>query len=79
MGLSPILVAQIFAAVQAIHRAGTTILLVEQNARMALKIAQRAYVLERGQVILEGDAAVLAGDPRVQAAYLGGHVALRQP
>ncbi|HKA87055.1 MAG TPA: ABC transporter ATP-binding protein [Haliangiales bacterium] len=75
MGLSPILVAQIFDAVKAIHRDGATILLVEQNARMALEVAQRAYVLERGQVALHGDAAELAKDRRVQAAYLGGHVA----
>jgi branched-chain amino acid transport system ATP-binding protein len=74
MGLSPILVTQIFAAIKAIHAGGATILLVEQNARMALEIAQRAYVLERGRVALEGDAAALAQDPRVQAAYLGGHV-----
>ena len=74
MGLSPLLVQQVFEIVQAIHREGATILLVEQNARLALSIADRAYVLERGRVVLEGDARVLAQDPRVQAAYLGGDV-----
>ena len=71
MGLSPILVRQIFDIVREIHAAGTTILLVEQNARMALSVAQRACVLERGQVVLEGPAAELLQDPRVQSAYLG--------
>ena len=79
MGLSPILVRQIFEALQEIHREGTTILLVEQNARMALKVAQRAYVLERGQVLLEGEAAALARDERLQAAYLGGEARLSPP
>jgi branched-chain amino acid transport system ATP-binding protein len=74
MGLAPILVKQIFDIVRAIHAEGTTILLVEQNARMALQVAQRACVLERGQIALEGAAAELAEDPRVQAAYLGGDV-----
>ena len=71
MGLSPILVQQIFAAVQAIHREGTTILLVEQNARLALAISDHAYVLERGRLVLEGPSRELEADPRVQAAYLG--------
>jgi branched-chain amino acid transport system ATP-binding protein len=75
MGLAPLLVKQIFDIVCAIHAEGTTILLVEQNARMALQVAQRACVLERGQIALEGAAADLAQDPRVQAAYLGGDVA----
>jgi len=74
MGLSPILVRQIFDIVRDIHREGTTILLVEQNARLALQISQHAYVLERGEVALEGPAAELAADPRLQAAYLGGDV-----
>jgi len=74
MGLSPLLVQQVFEIVRAIHREGATILLVEQNARIALSVSDRAYVLERGQVVLEGDARVLAQDPRVQAAYLGGDV-----
>ena len=72
MGLAPLLVRQIFEIVKEIHRDGTTILLVEQNARMALQTAQEAYVLERGEVALRAPAAELARDPRVQAAYLGG-------
>jgi branched-chain amino acid transport system ATP-binding protein len=72
MGLSPILVQQVFEIVQAIHRGGTTILLVEQNARLALAVSSHAYVLERGKVVLEGASAELVADPRVQAAYLGG-------
>jgi branched-chain amino acid transport system ATP-binding protein len=72
MGLSPLLVQQVFEMVQAIHREGATILLVEQNARLALSIADRAYVLERGRVVLEGPSGELAQDPRVRAAYLGG-------
>jgi branched-chain amino acid transport system ATP-binding protein len=71
MGLSPLLVRQVFELVQAIHRDGATILLVEQNARLALAISDRAYVLERGCVVLEGASAELAQDPRVRAAYLG--------
>jgi branched-chain amino acid transport system ATP-binding protein len=75
MGLAPILVRQIFDIVREIHKEGTTILLVEQNARMALQVAQHACVLERGEVAVSGPAAELAQDPRVQAAYLGGDVA----
>jgi branched-chain amino acid transport system ATP-binding protein len=71
MGLSPILVQQIFETVQAIHREGATILLVEQNARLALSISDYAYVLERGRLVLEGPSRELEADPRVQAAYLG--------
>jgi branched-chain amino acid transport system ATP-binding protein len=74
MGLAPILVERIFEIIQAIHREGTTILLVEQNARMALEVSDHAYVLERGRIVLEGPARELAADPRVQAAYLGGEV-----
>ena len=74
MGLAPQLVEQIFDLVAAIHREGTTILLVEQNARMALAISDRAYVLERGRIVLEGPAKDLAADPRVREAYLGGEV-----
>jgi branched-chain amino acid transport system ATP-binding protein len=74
MGLAPLLVRQIFEIVGDIHRRGTTILLVEQNARMALQVAQQAYVLERGEVALRGAAADLLKDPRLQAAYLGGDV-----
>jgi branched-chain amino acid transport system ATP-binding protein len=72
MGLSPILVQQVFEIVQAIHRDGATILLVEQNARLALSIADHAYVVERGRVALEGPSRDLAQDPRVRAVYLGG-------
>ena len=71
MGLAPQLVQQIFDLVRAIHREGTTILLVEQNARLALQVAQQAYVLEGGLIALSGSAAELARDERVQAAYLG--------
>ncbi len=72
MGLSPILVGQIFEMVEQIHREGATILLVEQNARLALSVAHYAYVLEHGKLVLEGPSASLAEDPRVQAADLGG-------
>jgi len=72
MGLSPLLVKEVFRALQDINARGTTMLLVEQNARMALKIAHRGYVLENGRMVLEGPAADLAGDPRVKEAYLGG-------
>jgi len=71
MGLSPILVQQIFDIIQEINQAGISILLVEQNAFMALAIASRAYVLETGKVVLSGDAARLREDPKVRAAYLG--------
>ncbi len=74
MGLAPLLVQRIFEIVEWIHREGTTILLVEQNARMALEVSDHAYVLERGKIVLEGPARDLAADPRVQAAYLGGEV-----
>jgi len=71
MGLAPILVEQIFDIVQELHRAGTTILLVEQNAQMALSIAKRAYVLETGNIVKEGDARMLMHDDDVRKAYLG--------
>lgn len=71
MGLSPILVREIFAIIQDINRQGTAILLVEQNAFMALNIAHRAYVLETGRIVLSGPAAELRNDPRVKSAYLG--------
>jgi branched-chain amino acid transport system ATP-binding protein len=74
MGLAPLLVRQIFAIIEAIHREGTTLLLVEQNARLALKISDYAYVLERGRIALQGPAGELAADERVRAAYLGGEV-----
>ncbi len=72
MGLAPILVEQIFGIVKELHKAGTTILLVEQNAQMALSVADRAYVLETGNISMEGNAAELLHDERVQKAYLGG-------
>jgi len=72
MGLSPILVEEVFAIIREINQAGTTILLVEQNAHMALSVASRAYVLETGRITLFGPARELEQDPRVKAAYLGG-------
>jgi branched-chain amino acid transport system ATP-binding protein len=71
LGLAPRLVQQIFEIIQTIHAAGTTVVLVEQNAHQALRIASRAYVLETGSLVLEGSAAELAADPRVRRAYLG--------
>jgi branched-chain amino acid transport system ATP-binding protein len=71
MGLSPILVSEIFVIIKEINETGTTILLVEQNANMALSIAQRVYVLETGRIVLSGDAHVLKEDPKVKSAYLG--------
>ncbi len=71
MGLSPILVAQIFDLIKKINQAGTTILLVEQNAALALKTADRGYVLETGQVVLEGPTRELASNAKVREAYLG--------
>jgi branched-chain amino acid transport system ATP-binding protein len=71
MGLAPVLVEQIFETVQTINRQGMTILLVEQNAAMALAIATRGYVLETGRVVLAGRAAELADNPEVRRAYLG--------
>ncbi len=71
MGLAPILVEQIFETVVDINRQGTTILLVEQNAAIALSVAHRAYVLETGNIALEGGAAELSEHPEVQRAYLG--------
>jgi branched-chain amino acid transport system ATP-binding protein len=72
MGLAPILVDEIFDILQKINKQGTTILLVEQNARKALNLADYAYVLEVGTIALEGDAKQLLEDPRVKEAYLGG-------
>jgi branched-chain amino acid transport system ATP-binding protein len=71
MGLAPILVEEIFEIIRRINAEGTSILLVEQNAAMALSVAHRGYVLETGSVVLAGTAAELARDPQVQAAYLG--------
>jgi branched-chain amino acid transport system ATP-binding protein len=72
LGIAPKLVQQIFAAIAEIAKAGVTILLVEQNTRIALKSAQRAYVLRTGEIALSGDAKELAANPEIQAAYLGG-------
>ena len=72
MGLSPLLVSEIFRIIREINEKGTTILLVEQNAKRALAIADRAYVLETGKITLEGSGEELANDERVQKAYLGG-------
>ena len=71
MGLAPVLVEDVFEAIQEINRDGTTILLVEQNAHMALQIAQRGYVLQTGEIVLSDTAAGLRRDPTVQKAYLG--------
>ena len=71
MGLAPVLVEEIFEIIHNLHEAGTTILLVEQNARMALSIADRAYVLETGKVTLQGDARELMNNDSVRKAYLG--------
>ena len=72
MGLAPILVEQIFDIIKELHAAGTTVLLVEQNAQMALSVADRAYVLETGTISMSGSAQELLADDRVQKAYLGG-------
>ncbi len=71
MGLSPILGEEIFSIIRSINESGTTILLVEQNAHMALSIANRAYVLETGHIVMEGDAKTLLTDEKVKSAYLG--------
>ena len=70
-GLAPVLVQSVFRALRDIHAGGTTILLVEQNVPLSLRLAQRAYVIEHGAVVLEGTGAALLADPHVQAAYLG--------
>ncbi len=71
LGLAPLMVQTIFEAIDQINKAGTTILLVEQNANLALKRSQKAYVLETGRIIMQGPSAELALDPRVKEAYLG--------
>ncbi len=71
MGLSPILVNEIFDIIQSLNKAGTTVLLVEQNAKKALSIADRAYVLETGRIVQSGDAQVLLNDKSIKKAYLG--------
>jgi branched-chain amino acid transport system ATP-binding protein len=72
MGLAPLLMMSVFDALKEINAEGTTILLVEQNARLALQFAQRGYVLESGNLVLEGQSAELLADPNVKKAYLGG-------
>ncbi|MHB0885775.1 MAG: ABC transporter ATP-binding protein [Bacillota bacterium] len=72
LGLAPKIVKQVFDLIQEINRRGVTIVLVEQNARKALAVADHAYVLENGHIVLEGSGAELASNPRVEAAYLGG-------
>ena len=72
LGIAPLLVRDIFKTIVEINRRGVTVLLVEQNAHMALSIARRGYVLETGRVVLEDEAAKLAANPEVRAAYLGG-------
>lgn len=72
MGLAPLLVKEIFSIVQEINSTGTTVLLVEQNAHMALSIAHKAYVLETGRITLSGSAKELAASEDVRKAYLGG-------
>ena len=72
MGLAPLLMKSLFESLKEINGEGTTILLVEQNARMALEFAQRGYVLETGNIVLEGTSEELAGNPEVREAYLGG-------
>ena len=71
MGLSPLLVKEIFSIIKEVHEQGMTVLLVEQNAKMALAIADRAYVLETGHITISGDAKELLNDSRVKKAYLG--------
>jgi branched-chain amino acid transport system ATP-binding protein len=71
MGLSPILVEEIFRIIVEINKQGTSILLVEQNAQMALSVASRAYVLETGRIVLHGKASDIAANPQVKTAYLG--------
>ncbi len=72
LGLAPLLVSAIFKMIERIHSQGKTILLVEQNARMALSIASRAYVLSTGEVVLQGNAQDVRNSPAIQSAYLGG-------
>ncbi len=73
LGLAPVIVQQLFATIREIHARGTTILLVEQNAHMALSVAGRGYVLETGNLTVEGSTSELLDNEEVRAAYLGGH------
>jgi branched-chain amino acid transport system ATP-binding protein len=72
MGLAPLIVREIFSVIKQLNQSGTTILLVEQNAKAALNVAKHAFVLETGEIVLEGLAADLLGNPKVKEAYLGG-------
>ena len=72
MGLAPLLMMSVFEALKELNQEGTTILLVEQNARMALQFAQRGYVIENGSLVLEGSSESLVTNPEVKQAYLGG-------
>ena len=71
LGLAPIIVSRIFKIIKEINQQGTTILLVEQNAKAALRLAHRAYVMETGKIVMRGEASVLEKDPRIKKAYLG--------
>ena len=71
LGLAPLVVKQVFEVIQRINRSGTTVLLAEQNAYAALKIAHRAYVIEGGRIVLEGDPATLMNNQAVRKAYIG--------
>ena len=71
MGLSPLFVGEVFQIIEEIKKSGTTVLLVEQNAKKALEVADRAYVLETGKIVLSGDAKDLMNDDAVKKAYLG--------
>ena len=71
MGLAPLMVQKVFETVLAIASEGVTILLIEQNAKLALEVSDRGYVMESGEVTLSGEAKVLLSDPKVRAAYLG--------
>jgi branched-chain amino acid transport system ATP-binding protein len=71
LGLAPIIVSRIFKIIKEINQQGTTVLLVEQNAKAALRLAHRAYVMETGKIVMQGAAAVLENDPGIKKAYLG--------
>ena len=73
LGLAPILVQEVFRVIKEINSAGTTILLVEQNATMALSVSHRGYVMETGNIVLQGTSQDLLRNPQVQDAYLGGY------
>jgi branched-chain amino acid transport system ATP-binding protein len=74
LGLAPLVIREILRVIRELRERGLSLLLVEQNARAAMDVASRTYVMEGGRIVLEGPSAELATNPRVQAAYLGGHV-----